>query len=63
MRWENSTVSVIQEASGGLTADALRDTYYLMFDVSSSYTMPCSSTTACPIISTDCNPPYDFYPK
>jgi hypothetical protein len=56
-------VSVLVEASGGLSADALRDTYYLMFDISSTYPFPCSGSTTCPILTFDCNPPYDFYPK
>ncbi len=34
-----------------------------MFDISSQYSFPCSSTTTCPILIYDCNPPYDFYPK
>jgi hypothetical protein len=34
-----------------------------MFDTSGTTTLPCTSTTVCPIVTSDCNPPYDWYPK
>ena len=56
------TVSAFQPIKEGLTETEYTDQLYTLFDREYTVALSCTMPT-CPVLTVDCNPPYDWAPK
>jgi len=56
------TVNAFMAVKDGMTSTAITDELYSLFEREYTVSLPCSMTT-CPVLTVDCNPPFDWAPK